>query len=55
VPIPGTTKPHRLKENLAAVDVELSADELRRIADALADIRVQGDRYPPHLQALVGR
>ena len=55
VPIPGTTKAHRLKENLGAAAVELTADDLRQIEAALAEIKVQGDRYPPHLAALVGR
>ena len=55
VPIPGTTKPHRLKENVGAAAVELTADDLRRIEDALDRIRVQGDRYPAHLAALVGK
>jgi pyridoxine 4-dehydrogenase len=55
VPIPGTTKLHRLKENLGAASVELSPDDLREVADALAGIEVQGARYPPHLQATVGR
>jgi aryl-alcohol dehydrogenase-like predicted oxidoreductase len=55
VPIPGTTKPHRLAENLGAADVELTADDLGRIQAALARIKVEGDRYPSHLAALVGR
>jgi aryl-alcohol dehydrogenase-like predicted oxidoreductase len=55
VPIPGTTKVHRLKENMGAAAVELSEDDLRRIESALADIRVQGDRYPAHLAARAGR
>jgi aryl-alcohol dehydrogenase-like predicted oxidoreductase len=55
VPIPGTTKSHRLKENLGATAVELTADDLGQIAAALAEIKVQGDRYPAHLQARVGR
>ena len=55
VPIPGTTKLHRLEENLAAASVELTPDDLRDIASTLAGISVQGDRYPPHLQARVGR
>ena len=55
VPIPGTTKLHRLDENLGAVEVELSAADLQRIADALAQVQVQGDRYPAALQARVGR
>jgi aryl-alcohol dehydrogenase-like predicted oxidoreductase len=55
VPIPGTTKLHRLEENIAAAAVELTGDDLRQIADALADIKVQGDRYPAHLAARVGK
>jgi aryl-alcohol dehydrogenase-like predicted oxidoreductase len=55
VPIPGTTKAHRLEENLGGAKVQLSAEDLRQIADALAQFKVQGERYPPHLQALVGR
>jgi aryl-alcohol dehydrogenase-like predicted oxidoreductase len=55
VPIPGTTKPHRLKENVEAAAIELTADDLRRIENALASVEVQGDRYPPHLAATVGR
>ncbi len=55
VPIPGTTKSHRLKENLGAVSTTLTDDDLRRIEVALAPIKVQGDRYPPSLAALVGR
>jgi aryl-alcohol dehydrogenase-like predicted oxidoreductase len=55
VPIPGTTKPHRLEENIKAADVGLSQADLRQIADALARVEVQGARYPAHLQALVGR
>lgn len=55
VPIPGTTKLHRLEENLGAASVELSATDLNRIAQALADVKIQGDRYPAALQARVGR
>jgi aryl-alcohol dehydrogenase-like predicted oxidoreductase len=55
VPIPGTTKPHRLKENLGGAVIELTEDDLRQIESALADIKVQGDRYPPHLAARTGR
>ncbi|MFE0758330.1 aldo/keto reductase [Inquilinus sp. NPDC058860] len=55
VPIPGTTKPHRLEENVGASAVELTPDELRDIDDALSGIAVQGARYPEHLQKLVGR
>ncbi|HEV2465237.1 MAG TPA: aldo/keto reductase [Acidobacteriaceae bacterium] len=55
VPIPGTTKLHRLEENLAAADVELSTDDLREINQALSEIEVQGARYPAQLQAMVNR
>jgi aryl-alcohol dehydrogenase-like predicted oxidoreductase len=54
-PIPGTTKLHRLEENLGAADVELTADNLRDIESALSAVPVQGDRYPAHLQARVGK
>jgi aryl-alcohol dehydrogenase-like predicted oxidoreductase len=55
VPIPGTTKLHRLEENLGAASVELTAEELRSIEAALSQVAVQGDRYPAHLQQRVGR
>lgn len=55
VPIPGTTKLHRLDENLAAANVRLDADDLRDIESAIAAIEVHGARYPAHLQARVGR
>jgi len=55
VPIPGTTKAERLRENLGATAIELSPDDLRQIRDALARVEVQGDRYPPNLAARVGR
>lgn len=55
VPIPGTTKLHRLDENLAAVDVALEESDLLQIQEALAGIAVQGDRYPAHLAARVGK
>jgi aryl-alcohol dehydrogenase-like predicted oxidoreductase len=55
VPIPGTTKVHRLEENLGAAAVELTSDDLRNIENALAGIEVQGARYPKHLQERVGR
>ena len=54
VPIPGTTKLHRLEENLGAADVELSAGDLRQIDEAASKIPVQGDRYPEHLQKMIG-
>jgi aryl-alcohol dehydrogenase-like predicted oxidoreductase len=55
VPIPGTTKRHRLLENIGAVAVELDKHELQQIDEALAHIPVQGDRYPPQLAARVGK
>jgi aryl-alcohol dehydrogenase-like predicted oxidoreductase len=55
VPIPGTTKLHRLEENLGAAAVKLTPDDLRDIDGALSNITVQGDRYPPHLAERVGR
>jgi len=55
VPIPGTTKLHRLEENVGAAVVELTAGDLGDIERALAAVTVQGARYPEHLQALVGR
>jgi aryl-alcohol dehydrogenase-like predicted oxidoreductase len=55
VPIPGTTKLHRLEENLGAAAVKLSDDDLRTIANVLEQVRIQGDRYPAALQARVGR
>lgn len=55
VPIPGTTKLHRLDENLAAANVRLDANDLRDIESAIAAIEVHGARYPAHLQARVGR
>lgn len=55
VPIPGTTKLHRLEENIGAVALAFSPDELREIDNASAQISVQGDRYPEHLQKLVNR
>jgi aryl-alcohol dehydrogenase-like predicted oxidoreductase len=55
VPIPGTTKLHRLEENLGAADVALSAEDLKKIESAFSGIKVQGERYPEALQKLVGR
>src|SRR3954466_12118629 len=55
VPIPGTTKPHRLKENVAAAAVELPADELRDIEDAAAKITVHGARYSEAAQRMINR
>jgi aryl-alcohol dehydrogenase-like predicted oxidoreductase len=55
VPIPGTTKLHRLEENIAAVDVQLSANDLRALDQAAAKIQIEGDRYPEALEKLIGR
>jgi aryl-alcohol dehydrogenase-like predicted oxidoreductase len=55
VPIPGTTKLHRLEENIRAAAIELTTDDLGVIDSAVSKIAVQGDRYPQHLQQLVGR
>ena len=54
VPIPGTTKLHRLEENVGAAAVELTADDLREIESAASKITVQGARYPEHLEQLTG-
>ena len=55
VPIPGTTKLHRLRENLGAVSLQLTPHDLRELETAASNVRVQGARYPEHLQKLVGR
>lgn len=55
VPIPGTTKLHRLEENLGAAAVELQPDDLQQLESAASKIPVQGERYPEELQKLVGR
>jgi aryl-alcohol dehydrogenase-like predicted oxidoreductase len=55
VPIPGTTKLHRLEENIGAVNVELSPDDLHELDTVASKISVQGARYPEELQKLVGR
>ena len=55
VPIPGTTKMHRLEENLGASEIELTSDDLREIETAASKITVQGARYPEHLERRVGR
>lgn len=55
VPIPGTTKLHRLEENLGAVDVVLTDADLARISDALAGIQLQGERYGASHQRLINR
>jgi len=55
VPIPGTTKLHRLEENLGAASVELTPDDLRRISDAASKVAVQGARYPEAAQRMINR
>ncbi len=55
VPIPGTTKPHRLEENVGAAAIELTPDDLREIESVLASIAVQGNRYPETLEQATGR
>jgi len=55
VPIPGTTKITRLKENMAAADIMLSQQDLKKIGEALGSIEIQGARYPQHLQERQGR
>ena len=51
VPIPGTTKPHRLAENAAAADVELTADDVAALTAASDAIEIEGERYPDFLEA----
>ena len=55
VPIPGTTKPHRLDENVAAADVVLTGQDLAQIQEAAAKIHIEGERYPANLMAATGR
>jgi aryl-alcohol dehydrogenase-like predicted oxidoreductase len=55
VPIPGTTKLHRLEENIGAAAVELTPDDLREIEGAAQKIKVQGARYPEKLEEMTGR
>ncbi|HDS8634252.1 TPA: aldo/keto reductase [Klebsiella variicola] len=55
VPIPGTTKLHRLEENLVAAEIQLSPGELEKISRALETVKILGERYPAALQARVGR
>ncbi|HRA73617.1 MAG TPA: aldo/keto reductase, partial [Flavobacterium sp.] len=55
VPIPGTTKSHRLTENIGGASIVLSAKDIQSIDDAFAKTNVQGDRYPAHLQQRVGK
>lgn len=55
VPIPGTTKLHRLEENIGAVAIELTSDDLREIESASSKIKVEGARYPEHIERMTGR
>jgi aryl-alcohol dehydrogenase-like predicted oxidoreductase len=55
VPIPGTTKLHRLEENLGAADLKLTPGDMQQIENAVSGIEFQGDRYPEHLLKMVGR
>jgi aryl-alcohol dehydrogenase-like predicted oxidoreductase len=55
VPIPGTTKLHRLEENLGAANISLTVQDLAQIENAAAEIKVEGERYPAHLMAITGR
>ena len=55
VPIPGTTKLDRLEENIGAVDIELTGDDLREIVDAASKITIEGARYPENMERLTGR
>ncbi|MGE6354385.1 aldo/keto reductase [Flavobacterium sp. NPDC079362] len=55
VPIPGTTKSHRLTENIGGASINLSTEDVKKIDDAFAQTTIQGDRYPAHLQKAVGK
>ena len=55
VPIPGTTKLHRLEENIGAAAIELTSDDLREIDRAASQVAVHGARYPEHLERMTGR
>ncbi len=55
VPIPGTTKLHRLDENIGAITVELTPGDLREIENAASKIKVEGARYPENLERMTGR
>ena len=55
VPIPGTTKLHRLEENLGAANIELTADDLREIDSAVSKLDIQGERYPATAQKMINR
>jgi aryl-alcohol dehydrogenase-like predicted oxidoreductase len=55
VPIPGTTKQHRLEENIGAAAVELTVEDLRDIENAASRITVEGARYPEHIERMSNR
>jgi aryl-alcohol dehydrogenase-like predicted oxidoreductase len=55
VPIPGTTKIHRLEENLGGANVELTPEDLRQIDAAASNVPVQGERYPDAMQRMINR
>ena len=55
VPIPGTTKRHRLEENVGSTTIKLAADEWRELTEAASRITVQGARYPERLEQMTGR
>jgi len=55
VPIPGTTKLHRLQENIASADVELTAEDLREIDEAASQVTIEGARYPESMQRMINR
>jgi aryl-alcohol dehydrogenase-like predicted oxidoreductase len=55
VPIPGTTKVHRLEENIGAAEIQLSEADLRDIQEAASQIQIEGERYTPQQMAMVGR
>lgn len=55
VPIPGTTKMQRLKENIGAVNIELTAEDLQAINEAASHITIQGARYPENIERMTGR
>jgi aryl-alcohol dehydrogenase-like predicted oxidoreductase len=55
VPIPGTTKLKRLEENIGAAEIEFTSDDLRDIENAASKIKVEGDRYPKHMEQMTGR
>jgi aryl-alcohol dehydrogenase-like predicted oxidoreductase len=54
VPIPGTPKLHRLKENNGAAEIKLSENDLRQITDAASKIKIEGNRYPEHIEKMTG-